>query len=249
MATTESTYYTTTSEADMLTSLEPLVTDVSIECLFDFSVSMIASIETDVTVCGYNDEDDRTFVSVTLNVPANRWGAVGFILNAAFDETQRMAGYAIVVPIYGRDVQEYFLTGRGAAGFGTPLESSITVTGDTIADGVRTLIFTRPLTVQGSDLSQSAPNLFNVDEGYYFDFANLKDCGQSERIIYAVGNEDEQFSIVGAGTPHAFTEPYRGALVVEVDVDEEGICDELDGAASIVVYVSAILALIGVVLV
>jgi len=231
--TTEPTIYFTTEEpettVDECDSFLPLMgedpTDDDTDCLFSAETTLYSDENIVASICGYENADGVQYVSVTLTLPSDIWFGVGFVNTANYDPDQRMYGYSVIAPSCDRDLEERFLTGKGVNGLGDVLSSSITVYEDTIEEMVRTLRFTRPVTVTLADIGgqdEAGENLLAIDDGRYFDFSTFQECEQSIKMIYAFGSTYWDASVDN------YHGGFRGAVTAYIAEVADDVCDDDD---------------------
>eukprot|EP00039_Didymoeca_costata_P022118 m.3773 g.3773 ORF g.3773 m.3773 type:complete len:792 (-) comp2823_c0_seq1:19-2394(-) len=130
-----------------------------------------------------------TTATITLKGPSNVWFGVGFGAQAMLD-----APWTIIVDGYG-NVSEYKLGNHLA---GNQLKPSLTVTSNTVAQGVRTVVVSRPTQGSGPD---------------YYSF-NTSAQDASIPVINAVGS----------GPAYAYHKDKDPSTIVLLPTSEQGAC-------------------------
>ena len=208
MATTEemssTMLYTssTTQEALLTETLAPIdpidaddPTNEDTNCdNFLYMGTLQESEDIEVTICGYksdadNDDDSVDMVGITIQVPKNKWVAIG-MRNGMYDpesSDEILNGYNIIIPLYSRDFQEVYFDGDDV----DELQSSLSLFSDVYDNGMRIVRFTREAVVDyetlGGDESSDLDDTYN--EKYFAFDEDFVDCDKESTFTATFANK------------------------------------------------------------
>jgi hypothetical protein len=146
------------------------------------------------------DAGSKATAKITITGPSNAWFGVGFNATLMANEP-----YAITIEGSAGNVVERRLGSHdGNNPAGTVLQSSVTVVSNTVADGLRTVVLTRPLQGVTTQHYTFDPNNLHID------FINA--VGSSPKLAFHKSSTAASIALWPTGAEHAWSVHFNTSI-------------------------------------